>query len=223
MNASTDHSYVIIFSEERCGWSVQSLVTVPNVARYSVQSSCCYWRRRCMHDRLMVALIVTCKNLMSLQAALPASHWTVADQTASVTLQKKVTMRSALARCVMSLWGRRRPGVWWAGWLSSDVVSSDTFSSTWPRYRWTPRRTWPAERPSWRATVRWTAASLRQRPCHSPTYCRYTQPTSTSTRSTTASPIQTDRRHFRSPSHDISTTSWRPGSSRTPYRNSSLF
>jgi len=39
---------------------------------------------------------------MSLQAALPASHCTVADQTASVTLQKNETMRSAVARCVMS-------------------------------------------------------------------------------------------------------------------------
>ena len=43
----------------------------------------------------------TCKNLMSLQAALPASHCTVAVQTASVTLQKKVTKRSAVARCVI--------------------------------------------------------------------------------------------------------------------------
>jgi len=44
----------------------------------------------------------TCRNLMILQAALPASHWTVDVQTASVTLQKNVTTRSAVARCVIS-------------------------------------------------------------------------------------------------------------------------
>jgi len=44
----------------------------------------------------------TCKNLRILHAALPANHCIVDVQTASVTLQKKVTMRSAVARCVRS-------------------------------------------------------------------------------------------------------------------------